>query len=54
MPGTIPNKTKTAVTGIHAFAIPICDEICPARSLSSEPILVTIVAVAMASKREGI
>ena len=54
IPGTKPKRRSTAVTGIHAFVNPICDEIWPAKSLSSEEILVTIVAVAIASKSEGI
>ena len=54
IPGTKPKRSRTAETGTHALDRPICFDICPAKSLLSDDILVTIVAVAIASSNDGI
>ena len=54
IPGTRPNNNNTAETGTQALDKPICFEIWPDKSFSSDEILVTIVAVAIAKSNEGI
>ena len=53
IPGINPKRNSTHALGNHACLTPICEPICLERSWLVET-LVTIIAVAIASKRDGI